>query len=142
MMKREKIYNYSFTEIKEKISKHNLKCTSQRITIYNALLALDHPYVEEVYEAIKEDYPSISLSTIYNTLESFVENNLIWSIKIPNGKMRYDVRIEPHVHLYDSETTKVSDYYDDELISMINNHLANKNIQIQGSNGLHLLINQ
>ncbi len=137
-----KVYNYSYTEIKSKIGAHDLKCTSQRLNIYNVLLSLDHPVVEEVYEAIRTDNPSISLSTVYNTLETFVKHGLIWKIKIPNGKMRYDVRQEEHFHLFDSDTTKVTDYFDDELMSMISNHLANKNVITQGTNGVHLLINQ
>ncbi len=78
-----KVYNYSYTEIKSKIGAHDLKCTSQRLNIYNVLLSLDHPVVEEVYEAIRTDNPSISLSTVYNTLETFVKHGLIWKIKIP-----------------------------------------------------------
>ncbi len=138
----EKIYNYNLTEIKEKIVAHNLKCTSQRLTIYNVLLTLDHPQVEEVFEAIRSDNPSISLSTIYNTLESFVMNELIWKIKTPAGKMRYDVRKEEHFHFYNSKSAKVVDYFDDELMSLISNHLTKKNINTRGTNGVHLLINQ
>ena len=137
-----KVYNYSLTEIKEKIGAHGLKCTSQRLNIYNVLLSLDHPIVEEVYEAIKPDNPSISLSTVYNTLETFVKQELIWQIKIPNGKMRYDVRQEDHFHIFNGKTTKVIDYFDDELMSMINNHLTKKNVVTKGTNGVHLLINQ
>ncbi|MCP3933215.1 MAG: transcriptional repressor [Bacteroidetes bacterium] len=138
----DKIYNYSSLEIKDKISAYNLKCTSQRLSIYDMLLTLDHPTVEDIYEAIKTDNPSISLSTVYNTLESFVVHDLIWKIKIPNGKMRYDARKEQHCHLYDRESTKLIDYFDDELMSIINNHLIKKNIKIKGTNGVHLLINQ
>ncbi len=140
-MKESKIYPYSIQEIKEKISSHKLKCTSQRIIIYDALLGLDHPYAEEVYDSIKEANPSISLSTVYNTLESFSEHHLLWKVKTPAGKMRYDVRIEPHVHIYDKEKENVVDYFDEELLGMIKNHLAAKNIVANEPNSIQLLIN-
>ncbi len=137
-----KVYDYSLADIKAKIGAHDLKCTSQRLSIYNLLLSLDHPVVEEVYDAIKPGNPSISLSTVYNTLETFVKHELVWKIKIPTGKMRYDVRQETHFHLFDEKTTKVIDYFDEELMSIISSHLAKKNLVAKGNNGIHLIINQ
>ena len=42
--------------------------------------------------------------------------------------MKYDVRIEPHAHLYCKESEKVIDYFDDELHKMIIKHIKKKNI--------------
>lgn len=123
-----KVYNYSLAEIKEKITNHGMKCTSQRIAIYQALLSSDHPSAEEVYDDIEKDFPSISLSTVYNTLETFAETKLIGKIKTSNGKMRYDVRIEPHAHLYCKKSEKAIDYFDDELQEMIIKHIKKKKI--------------
>lgn len=136
-----KVYDYSLPEIKEKISMYGMKCTSQRIAIYQALLSSDHPSVENVYDVIGKDYPSISLSTVYNALETFAEKKLIGKIKTSNGKMRYDVRIEPHAHLYFKETKKVVDYFDDDLQSMIKKHFAKKNIPNFSIADVQILIN-
>lgn len=136
-----KIYDYSLAEIKAKISGHGMKCTSQRIAIYQALLYSDHPYVEEIYADIEKAYPSISLSTVYNTLETFAEKKLIGKIKTNNGKMRYDVRIEPHAHLYCSKSEKVIDYFDDELQKLIKNHFAKKNIPNFSIGDIQVLLN-
>ena len=61
------------SQIKEKITACGLKGTHQRIAIYDALLSLEnHPTAEKIYNSIKKKYPTISLGTVYKTLETFV----------------------------------------------------------------------
>ena len=58
----------------ERCREAGLNVTPQRIAIYRALLASeDHPTPEMLYRAVSRDMPSLSLATIYKTLDTLVD---------------------------------------------------------------------
>ncbi len=62
----------------DQIKTSGIKATHQRIVIYNYVVnTKSHPSAENVFEAIKTEIPSISLGTVYKTLETFSEVGLI-----------------------------------------------------------------
>ena len=104
-----------------------LKITHQRIVVYQAILMTDkHPTAEQIFDIIKEKNPSISLATVYKTLETFVENRLINKVSTPQGTMRYDARTDNHNHIYISNTNEILDYEDEELSIILMNYLNKK----------------
>ncbi|WP_299249214.1 Fur family transcriptional regulator [uncultured Cytophaga sp.] len=125
----------SFEEIKDKISDYGLKATHQRLVVYDALQKTSlHPSAEDVYDLIHLDNPSITLATIYNTLDSFVEAKLISKVSTEAGKSRYDFNTHQHHHIYLSNTDEIIDYHDPELQQLLSTYLTKKkfkNITIQ-----------
>jgi len=111
----------------QKIEATGLKVTIQRMAILEFLENTKvHPSAEMVYKEIKTKYPRVTLSTIYNTLETFAENKIINKIFTLDGKARYDGNIDRHHHLYDKSSGKVFDIFDAELNKLINNYLKDK----------------
>ncbi|HON18468.1 MAG TPA: transcriptional repressor [Salinivirgaceae bacterium] len=105
--------NVNFVEI---LKKNHLKITLQRIAILEALYQIPlHPTVENIREKLTEQYPTISLTTIYNTLETFCQHGLVKKIKTDQDKVRYDRITEPHHHIYCRECDHVSDFFDPRL---------------------------
>ena len=87
--------------ISEDLKEKGLKVTPQRIAIYNAVVKLkNHPTAENVVDAIKKDYPSISVGTVYKVLNVLVEKGLLKKVKSEKDIMRYDSILEHHHHLY------------------------------------------
>jgi Fur family peroxide stress response transcriptional regulator len=125
----------SFEEIKAKISDFGLKATHQRLVVYDALQKTSlHPSAEDVYGLIHTDNPTITLATIYNTLDSFVEAKLITKVSTEAGKSRYDFNTHQHHHIYLSNTDEIIDYHDPELQQLLSAYLTKKkftNISIQ-----------
>lgn len=104
-----------------------LKVTHQRIVVYQAISAsVKHPTAEQIYEKVKKKNPSISLATVYNILETFVDNHLINRVSTPRGSMRYDPRIDYHNHIYVSNTDEIMDYEDDELREILTEYLKKR----------------
>ena len=67
-----------------------LRSTPQREIIYDSLLQKrDHPTADEVYARAKSEMPSISLATVYNCLETFVQRNLVRAVNFERGPTRY-----------------------------------------------------
>ena len=117
-------------QLKETLDACGLKVTHQRLVILEAVIkSNDHPTAEQVFEYISKKNPSISLGTIYKTLEIFVTKGLITKVNTPDGIMRYDGIVEVHNHLFCENTKEIVDFKDDDLLNMITSYLEQKQIE-------------
>jgi Fur family transcriptional regulator, peroxide stress response regulator len=122
--------NISLEYIREKLIKANLKATQQRMVVFKALSEVDsHPSSDRIFEMVHTENPSISLATVYNTLDSLVEAGLAKRVLSGKGPVRYDARIDNHHHLICSNTKEIIDFFDEELNDLIKNYLEKKKIQ-------------
>lgn len=97
---------------------NNLKVTPQRLIIYNYLATnLIHPSAETIYNSIKESNPTISLATVYKTLNSLKDANLIQEINIGEDSFRYDFQIMPHSHIVCTTCNDIIDYFPDKTFN-------------------------
>ena len=117
-------------DIRTKIVAAGLKATQQRIIILEMLLIHHHthPTAEEVFQRITGTNPGISLGTVYKTLDSFVEANLVKRVFSDNNR-RFDVNEQPHGHIYLSNTKEIIDYTDPELDKLVADYFKEKNCQ-------------
>ncbi|MEF9986612.1 MAG: transcriptional repressor [Bacteroidales bacterium] len=112
--------------IKEKIQHSGLKATPQRIAVYDAMKQLGHASADMVIEMLKDTFPTLTVATIYNVLESFVVSGLLARRYSSNNKMYFDVNTYEHAHVYDKETNTYSDYNDPQLIKIVMDYLTKK----------------
>ena len=135
----EKKHNYE--TLRQRLVDLGLKATQQRIVIYETLLNLkNHPTAEEIFACIKPCNPSISLGTVYKTLETFIEFQLINKVSTQNEVNRYDANTEYHNHIYCNNTQEIFDFSDADLNKLLEDFFAKKNIRnfkIQNMN-LHI----
>lgn len=68
-----------------------------------------HPNAEFVYNTLKEEYPELSLGTVYRNLNSLVKNNMLKKISIPRGSDCFDGTIAEHQHLICTKCGKIID---------------------------------
>ncbi len=57
-----------------------------------------HPTAEWVHQTLKNDYPDLSLGTVYRNLAQFKEEGIILSMGVINGQERFDANVSPHSH--------------------------------------------
>lgn len=97
----------NFTQVfKEK----KLKLTPQRIAVYNYLKSTkEHPSAETIHKALMEDYPTMSLATVYKTLKVLVEVGLVQELNVGEGNFRYDGMTAAHPHIHCISCAKVDD---------------------------------
>ena len=78
---------------------NQMKVTPQRLEIMRYLdKNRDHPTADDIYTALKKSNPSLSKTTIYNTLETLREHDLIQAVGISESEMRFDFKREMHHH--------------------------------------------
>lgn len=99
----------------------NLKLTLQRINIYSYLKSTcEHPSVDIIYNHIKQIIPSISLATVYKTLNTLVDAGLIRILNVCEENFRYDSNISTHGHIKCTECNKVEDItLDNDFLNLL-----------------------
>ena len=104
------------SDLEEKCAEAGLKMTGQRRVILKVLdSSKDHPSVEDVYERPKDIDSSISIATVYRTLNLLDELDLVIRHEFQEGYSRYEVNWDHHHHLVDLETGKVIEFQNEEL---------------------------
>jgi Fe2+ or Zn2+ uptake regulation protein len=86
------------------------KMTRQRRIVLDAVRAAStHPDACEVYEAARRALPSISLGTVYRTLQTLARAGLIARIETAGSKMRFDANTAAHDHVTCAKCGRVMD---------------------------------
>ncbi|WP_169763616.1 Fur family transcriptional regulator [Campylobacter mucosalis] len=99
------------------LKQFNLKVTPQRLSVLKVLDKHMHPTIDELYEEIKKENPSISLATVYKNLNTLKDEGLVVEVNVVNQKPRYDIYEHPHIHVVCQTCGYVEDvmYEDAEL---------------------------
>lgn len=119
----------NLSKLKEVLVSKGMKVTPQRLAMLEALAEMDHhPRAEEIIDFIRQHHPNIATGTVYNILETFVQNGIIQKVKTEKDIMRYDAILENHHHLYCAESDKIEDYFDEDLNILLKEYFKNKNI--------------
>ncbi|MCD6658653.1 MAG: transcriptional repressor [Lentimicrobium sp.] len=119
----------STQDIVKKISDAGLKITPQRVTVLQMLCKLkNHPTADELFAEVSQILPGLSPTTIYNTLDTFVEKGLIKRVKTDADVMRYDAITDHHHHLYCAVSDRMEDYFDPELDRILSDYFNKKQI--------------
>ena len=109
------------------LMKHNIRPSIIRIMIYDFLKGTkSHPTVDEIYHRILPEAPTLSRTTVYNSVKLFSEKGLLKILPIDGVQIRYDADTAFHGHFYCENCKKVFDF---ELDSSTESGLDGFNIQ-------------
>lgn len=97
---------------------NELKATPQRIAVLKVLDKHTHPTMDELFADIKDEHPSISLATVYKNVSTLKNAGVVAEVNMPNGKMRYDIYLKPHIHVVCDKCHNIVDVpHSDTLLS-------------------------
>jgi Fur family transcriptional regulator, peroxide stress response regulator len=87
-----------------------VKLTPQRLAILEYLEGNEnHPSADEIYKAVSKKYPTMSVATVYNTLETLSKRGRIRELSIDPDKKRFDPNTKAHHHLICVKCKKIRD---------------------------------
>ncbi len=113
---------------KDFLKSHGISPSVQRLEILTFLLVTKtHPSVDEIYGALKDDIPTLSKTTVYNTLKLFQKSELIQSITIDSKEERFDIAVKKHAHFLCSKCGEIEDVDDSIISEVLNVSLVNEN---------------
>ncbi len=117
----------------EKCKRHGLKITPQRTAVYKALMgSRAHPSADAVHQAIKTEFPNISLDTVNRTLITLSDIGVIDVVEGQGGPRRFDPNLELHHHFHCVSCGEITDFYDAALDDVKPPELLEKNCTIIG----------
>lgn len=94
----------------EQFRAQGLKVTPQRQSIFRALeRSTVHPTAEAVYATVSAEMPTISLRTVYQTLNDLARMGELSTLDVGTGSTRFDPNLEPHHHLVCEACGRIED---------------------------------
>ncbi len=89
---------------------YDIKPSYTRLLIYQYLKEhKNHPTADEIYQSIQKNLPTLSKTTVYNTLHLFIKKHLATMIMMDETETRYDLVSKPHAHFKCLSCSKIYD---------------------------------
>ncbi len=99
------------TSIAQLLKEKGIRPTAQRIGVYENIAGrYDHPTVDMLYQDMHPTHPSLSKTTVYNTLDMLVQAGLVRTVTINSNEARFDADISLHGHFQCTCCGEVSDF--------------------------------
>src|SRR5690625_203591 len=114
-------------ELEAKIEKYvnilrenDIRMTSQRYAILKNLAEGNkHPTTNEIYEDLKDDFPNMSVATVYNNLNFFMEAGIVNELPFGDGPSRFDLTDTQHYHIICNHCGKVIDFNEESRVGQV-----------------------
>ncbi|MDE2491721.1 MAG: transcriptional repressor, partial [Elusimicrobia bacterium] len=103
-------------EIRALFKAKRVPLTHQRLAVYEELSGRsDHPSAEALHDSLRRDYPSLSLATVYKTLQTLHELGIVSRVDSPSAQARYDAIVGTHHHAVCDGCGRIEDLFDPRL---------------------------
>ena len=101
----------SINNIEEHLKRANVKPSYQRIKIFEYLVKnRNHPTVDMIYKDLVRTIPTLSKTTVYNTLKLFVENKVATIVNIEDNETKFDADTSIHGHFKCNVCNSIHDF--------------------------------
>ncbi len=101
---------YTRDQLVDLLRRHDINPTHQRIEIACALFSRgEHLSADQILAIVNDRHSETSKATVYNTLNLFLEKQLIREVIVDPNKVFYDPNTDPHHHLYNIDTGELTD---------------------------------
>lgn len=113
-------YQERFERIVQKLRTQGLKITPQRLAILQILAKSEgHPTVDDIHAQVTNDFPTMSLATVYKNVSLLKSLGEVLELGLPNGSNRYDGnKPYPHPHVICIRYHKIIDLELESLADM------------------------
>ena len=103
--------------IEERLREAGLRPTRQRLALAELLFGRGprHVTAEQLHREARDAGLSVSLATIYNTLNQFTEAGLLRQVVTTGNHTFYDTNTAEHYHFYVEETDQLIDIPADQI---------------------------
>ena len=100
----------------EACRERGMPVTHQRLAVFRALLESEsHPDADAIHKSLRGAYPTLSLGTVYKTLEMLQTLGLARAVSSPGPTRRFDGNRSPHHHLWCTRCGRLMDVELDQL---------------------------
>ncbi|MCF0182099.1 MAG: transcriptional repressor [Muribaculaceae bacterium] len=119
------------TQATQHLVKHGIRPSMQRIAIMKYLMEhRTHPTVDTIYSDLHHSMPTLSRTTVYNTLQVLAQNHAVTTLSIDGHATRYDGITQPHAHFMCRHCGRIIDLPLENLPAMPRNGLKVEQVEI------------
>ncbi len=119
-------------KIVETFRRKGFRATPQRIAIAQFVLrSKEHPSAEDIFSSVTINNPTISISTVYNTLNVMKEMNLVQELAF-NSTRRFDPNINLHINLICESCGTILDIEDENIEETLKKLAKKKGFEVTG----------
>ena len=98
-------------KLTKELKKNNIRLSHQRLKVLEYMVThRTHPTVDQIYNDLQKEVPTLSKTTIYNTLRTLVDVNLVKAINIEDNEVRYDAVTKDHGHFKCESCGEIFDF--------------------------------
>jgi Fur family peroxide stress response transcriptional regulator len=91
---------------------NGFKATPQRLAVYSALArSKEHPTADALFSAVKPHFPTMSLATVYKTLDVLTGIGLVRVLNTGEFSLRYDADTSEHAHVRCDSCGAIADVF-------------------------------
>ena len=113
--------------VTQHLKSHGIRPSVQRVAIMKYLMEHHtHPTAETIYVDLRETVPTLSRTTVYNTLQLLASCHAINILSIDKRNMHYDGRTDPHAHFLCQCCGKIVDVEVDAHFTQASNSRLSK----------------
>ena len=106
----------SYEMVLQKLRENGFKLTPQRIAIIKYMQGNKrHPHALKIHRDLKRRYPTLSFSTVYNTLNMLEKIGQVTSLNVVDEYVNYDPETRPHIHFFCNNCHEIKDIFFDEV---------------------------
>lgn len=89
----------------------NIRITPQRYAVLEYLVQFkSHPTADEIYRALEDRFPNMSVATVYNNLRMLTDLGLVQEMKYGDSSSRFDFSSQRHYHAICQSCGKIVDF--------------------------------
>ena len=96
-----------------------------------------HPTVEDIYRNLSREIPTLSKTTVYNTLKRLAEKGVVSVVTVEGNELRYDYIESPHMHFKCTECGTIYDVFPETDIfnksSVDGHHVCEYHLNLKGT---------
>lgn len=101
----------TFEDLSLELKSKNIRLSHQRLKVLEYVTNhRTHPTVDQIFNDLQKEVPTLSKTTVYNTLSTLIEAGLVKLITIEDNETRYDIDTENHGHFKCESCGKIFDF--------------------------------
>lgn len=115
----------SFEKLTNELKRKNIRLSYQRLKVLEYMVThKTHPTVDQIYHDLQKEVPTLSKTTIYNTLDTLKNAGMVKVVNIEDNELRYDSVTDEHGHFKCESCEQIFDF-DINFDSFVTKGLSN-----------------
>lgn len=101
----------SLEDLEKTLKGKNIHLSYQRLKVLEHLIhSGEHPTVDQIFKELQKGIPTLSKTTVYNTLKLLTDVGLARAVIIEDHESRYDIEVFDHGHFKCDSCGRISNF--------------------------------